>query len=387
MKRAMVVIGANYGDEGKGLMVDFLAAGVSGERVVVRFNGGAQAGHTVVTPNGRRHVFSHHGAGTLAGAATYLAKHYVLNPLLYWHEARQLLDLGAAPVVAADPRCYVTTPYDMMVNQAVEDHRADGRHGSVGVGFGETIERNSYPAFQLWKVDLADAKLTAEKVRFIRDRWLPQRLGQLGLPGFPRDDKRLSDEALGRIVESFTAFDRAVLTAGAEFLERKAVIFEGAQGLSLDMDGPNFPHVTRSNTGLKNVVPLASALGLSLDVIYVTRPYLTKHGAGPLIDEYAPDPPIEDATNQEHPYQGRLRFAALDVPALLARVAEDVKLAPDASVSMAMTCLDHVGVDTLATWVSRLGKLRYYSVGPRRDHLAEIVEPIGMRERVYGGRP
>lgn len=116
MPAATVVIGANWGDEAKGKMVDYFASLASGPTVVVRHNGGAQAGHTVLTPDDKRHVFSHFGSGTLAGAATYLARHFVCNPLVFWKESRELIALGAAPVMAADPRCFVTTPYDMLIN-------------------------------------------------------------------------------------------------------------------------------------------------------------------------------------------------------------------------------------------------------------------------------
>ena len=85
MNHAHVVIGANYGDEGKGLMTDYLADKYQAE-VVVRFNGGAQAGHTVVTPAGQRHVFSHFGSATLSGSRTFLSKHFVANPILFLKE-------------------------------------------------------------------------------------------------------------------------------------------------------------------------------------------------------------------------------------------------------------------------------------------------------------
>jgi adenylosuccinate synthase len=371
MKRATVVIGANYGDEGKGLVTDYLASKVVGDKVVVRFNGGAQAGHTVVTPQGWRHVFSHFGAGTLAGAETYLAKHYVCNPIMFWREHRQIVDLGVKPIIAADPRCFVTTPYDMIVNQAVEDARGEGRHGSVGIGFGETIERNQYPIFQLWKADLADRTKMVDRLRLIRDRWLPERCHQLGIPTLPKDDDRLTDTLLEKIADAYAAFDASVLTAGAEVLERKSVIFEGAQGLALDMDRGNFPHVTRSNTGLTNVIPLASVLGLYLDVIYVTRPYLTKHGAGPLPGEFDPDPPIVDETNKEHPYQGKFRFGHLDIPALMGRIKDDLRSCPTATHGIAMTCIDHVDAGKIHTLGAMLGDVRLSSDGPRRDNVLE----------------
>src|SRR6266700_4872017 len=108
MKQATVILGSNYGDEGKGRVVDYLS---TPNTAVIRFNGGAQAGHTVVTPEDKRHVFHHVGSGALASSRTYLAKHFVLNPILFWHEYPELCKLaGYAPLVAADTRCAVTTP-------------------------------------------------------------------------------------------------------------------------------------------------------------------------------------------------------------------------------------------------------------------------------------
>ena len=90
---ARIVIGANFGDEGKGLVTDYLCS--QGAGVVVRFNGGAQAGHTVVTPEGERHVFRHFGSGTFLGVPTFLSQFFVCNPILFFEERKQLIDLGA----------------------------------------------------------------------------------------------------------------------------------------------------------------------------------------------------------------------------------------------------------------------------------------------------
>ena len=79
MKRAVIVQGLGFGDEGKGATVDFLTRELRAD-LVVRYCGGSQAGHNVVLPDGRRHAFAQFGAGTLAGAATYLGEQMVINP-------------------------------------------------------------------------------------------------------------------------------------------------------------------------------------------------------------------------------------------------------------------------------------------------------------------
>src|SRR5262249_21460952 len=139
-RHATVVIGANFGDEGKGLAVDSLVAR-DPNAAVIRFNGGAQAGHTVVAEDGRRHGFSHFGAGAFLGAATFLSRFFVVQPSIFATEAAELAGMGVRPVVFVDPDAKVTPPFDVFINQGVEEPRGGARHGSVGIGFGETIER------------------------------------------------------------------------------------------------------------------------------------------------------------------------------------------------------------------------------------------------------
>ncbi len=375
MKRATVVIGSSYGDEGKGKIVDYLASKLPDNKSVVRFNGGAQAGHTVVTPDGKRHVFHHLGSGSFTGARTYLAKHFVCNPILFWHEYQEFAKLsGLNPIVAADPRCFITTPYDMLINQLVEDERGADRHGSCGVGFGETIERNNYPAFRLLKEDLKRKDELKQKLINIRDHWMPARLSRLKTRNLEKRDTRLSDHMLDGFIQAAISFDEAVATAGAEFIERNPIIFEGAQGLALDMDRGDFPHVTRSNTGLTNVLPIAKVLGLQLDIIYVTRPYLTRHGAGPLKNVFVPRPPIVDETNISHPYQGQMRFAALDLVALEKRISQDIaETKRPVTATVAVTCIDHkLGASGLTA--GQVGKypIKYLGVGPKRNDITTL---------------
>ncbi|HUM94418.1 MAG TPA: adenylosuccinate synthetase, partial [Candidatus Competibacter sp.] len=309
-KTAQVVIGAQFGDEGKGRMIDDYAAQVGGDGLVIRFNGGAQAGHTVVTPEGLRHVFSHVGSGAFVGAATFLSRFFVSHPMLFLKEIEILATKGVHPEVYVDPQSPVTTPYDMMINQIVERERGADRHGSCGIGFGETIERNLMSAYALTVADLADAAALAAKLDAIRRDYAPLRLARLGFAdSFRRNgDLFLSDAILRHYVDDTERFLRLATVANLETATRgRQLLFEGAQGLLLDQDHGFFPYVTRSNTGLRNVLALAAELDLAeLEVTYVTRPYTTRHGAGPLPHELPekPYPSIVDATNIPNDWQG-----------------------------------------------------------------------------------
>jgi adenylosuccinate synthase len=379
--RVAAVIGANWGDEGKGLVVDALA---DTRTVVVRFNGGAQAGHTVQTPEGRRHVFHHFGSGTLRGAATFLSRFFVVNPVLYREEWSVLS--RPWPNVGVDPACQVTTPWDMMINQAVERKRGAARHGSCGVGVNETLAR-SLEFLGLTYMQLRDARAAKELCRRVRDEYAPIRCRELGLelsdlnPAFSRPS------TLTRFLQDldllYDTTDPRSWWEVSKAAER--VVYEGAQGLRLDRDSADFPYVTPSSTGLTNVVTLqAESVLPSAEVFYVSRSYATRHGAGPLPHELLPAPTVPDPTNVPNEHQGHLRIGRLDVVTTAQTIRRDFAAARQvSSLTLVMTCLDQraslpvsLGLETV---VHRLrNELRpdglWLSFGPTRATLAP--EPV-----------
>lgn len=347
-QQAQAVIGAGFGDEGKGLLTDVLAA-ARPDSLVVRSNGGAQAGHTVTAPSGERHVFHHVGSGTFAGAGTHLSAHFVAHPMMLLTELETLWDLNQKPVISTDPRAIVTTPFDVMINQALELMRGSDRHGSCGMGFGETIERNLYPAFGLTTRDLFKPDL-ALRLERIWSQWLPERLAALGLDGLPAEITRNLDiaEVIARFQHDCeTYLDHVSLWPDSRITEKGCVIFEGAQGLLLDQDYGAFPHVTRSRTGLPNMLAIAAEAGLDeIHAVYATRCYATRHGAGPLAHEREALAGIQvvDPTNAPNAWQGRLRLAPLDISILRKAIEHDLGCAAGKAIkiksSLAVTCMD-----------------------------------------------
>ena len=352
--RALAVIGANYGDEGKGRLVDWLVARHGTDSVVVRSNGGAQAGHTVALADGQpRHVFHHLGSGTLRGAPTHMSRFMVSHPIVFADEYAVLGDrLGALPAITADPRGWVTTPWDLMVNQAIELARDGQRHGSCGLGFGETVGRNEETAFTLTVGDLHAPGLE-DRLRIIRNQWLPARIAALGLDMHNRVfDVALSDGLLGHFVEQCRHFAQVVaLRDDASLVAEPVVIFEGAQGLCLDQRSADFPYVTRSNTGLANILDIAGEAGIAeIAPHYITRCYMTRHGRGPMDDErdIAPLYAVDDPTNRPNPWQETLRFGLIDPGAMAARIAADTALASGRVAlhpALAISCLDQARGD------------------------------------------
>src|SRR6185295_18463293 len=137
MPPAYVVAGLGFGDEGKGTITEFIAKTI-GAKIVVRYNGGAQAAHNVVTPDGRHHTFSQFGSGSLVGAGTHLSKHVIIEPLALMNERRALLKVGGNTEISINHDALITTQYHRAANRLREILRKDGRHGSCGMGIGET---------------------------------------------------------------------------------------------------------------------------------------------------------------------------------------------------------------------------------------------------------
>jgi adenylosuccinate synthase len=352
-KRGKAVIGAGWGGEGKGLMVNFFASRFGKDCLVVRFNGSAQSSHTVIMPDGRRHVFAHIGSGSFHGAATYLGPEFVCHPILFLKEIEELVTKCSIPEIYVHKNCYVTTPYDMLINQIVEEARGENRHGSCGIGFGETIERTEKSEFPLTVLNLVNKNYLVGVLNGIRRNWLPQRLTKLRCqPSQEHREIVESDEVLARFVDDCQLFLRRinVTSSGIVLKSFKHIVFEGAQGLLLDQNSKFFPYVTRSNTGLKNVLHLVNRAGIdSLEVTYVTRAYMTKHGAG-LMPYELPNLPyskIVDNTNIANAYQGRLRFSYLNLDLLQEVIRDDLSLVKRAIGQIAITCMDQIGDDLI----------------------------------------
>ena len=374
MTTVKVVIGASHGDEGKGEATDYFAnqAFLSGKDcIVVLSNGGSQRGHTVTIPNGRRHVFRHFGSGTFAGAETYLPKQYILNPMNFVLEAREL---GFFPVCHVHPDCLVSTPFDMIANQIIEDARGDARHGSCGVGIWETILRNGLSFKEMTELFFADddrAKFRAY-LTYVRDYFL-KRLS----------DKRITiNSSWNNIINSNTLINNYIydfmmmyscLRVSDTLPVRSTVIFENGQGLLLDQNIVGYgKNTTPSNTGLQNPAEMIRQIPgeKDVEVCYVSRTYTTRHGAGRFDTEYS-KMSFHDATNQPHPYQGTLRFGVLDTQGMIDRCVKDFETYGDRDwkMSFMLTHTNEVSVNERFF----TGHNLYLSDSPTRESITRLI--------------
>ena len=343
--KAHIVIGKNFGDEGKGLATDCFARSAikNGQSAIaVRFNGGAQAGHTVDTPCGR-FVFHELSSASFRRVDTYWAKDFLPDLYKLGEELDEFKALtGFAPSIFASPLCRIVTIDDVLLNMALESCRGKDRHGSCGMGIYEAVVRSEQHPLLLKDIKGIFAEKLFIIFKVLRSEYYPKRLEDL----IAKDCSLKA--AVGKENEFFELLkDENVLRnaaegicRGAELVEIKdhdylapfdEIIFEGAQGLLLDTDNTEFaPHITASHTGAKAAVDICLETGIKdIEVCYISRTYVTRHGAGvlPKEDEWSRfNLNVKDATNIENPWQGIIRFAPHEsVERFLEAVKEDLK--------------------------------------------------------------
>ncbi len=323
----LAVIGANFGDEGKGLAVDYFCRR-SVNSLVIRHNGGAQAGHTVET-DGKRFVFHQLSSGSFRRAATYLAETFLPDLYKLEEETDSFYQAaGFVPKLYADESANITVIDDVLVNMALETSRGENRHGSCGMGINEAVLRSEAGfGVSVGEVIGMTARELSRRLMEIRREYVCSRLGALHLTELGE---------YGELLHSGTVLENAAegMLRGAEYLTpvkgpaeltrvRELIVFEGAQGLLLDAENKRFaPHVTASRTGLEYPLMICRKAGLTLqEAVYVMRSYVTRHGAGELPCACEPTALGKigtDRTNQENPWQGNLRFGYYESPEQLA---------------------------------------------------------------------
>lgn len=376
MKNVKIVIGANFGDEGKGQMTDYFAAKAMQDRkscIVVCHNGSAQKGHTVTTNDGRTHIFHHFGSGSFAGADTYFSSEFVLNPIFFRKEYMELMKKGIHPNVYVNPNCRVAIPSDIFINQEIETQRGNARHGSCGYGFFESIIRNKEEGYRTLFSEIIDEENMQDKLYHISYHYSLKRIEKIGIenPTSYLLGNLFDQKLIGRYIDDLLFMDAHCQQANDEILKKyDSIIFEGEQGLLLDEDNMEyFPHLTPSHTGIKNPHEILEKLNMECDVevCYVTRTYLTRHGAGRLdgeCDKNEINASMIDMTNQPNEYQGALRYAKLDLDSFYDRIKKDFSLQQNQKYRMSVAVMHENEY-----WLPELENQKYHSDGPTRNSI------------------
>ncbi|HJT23104.1 MAG TPA: adenylosuccinate synthase [bacterium] len=285
-KKNLVIIGAQWGDEGKAKMVDVLTEQVD---IVARYQGGSNAGHTVVA-DGKKFVFHQIPSGILhEGKKCVIGNGVVLDPVGLLEEMDSLIRAGVKMkdrLILSD-RAHLLMPYHRLLDGAAETQKGSGKIGTTNRGIGPAY-MDKMARVGLKVVDLLEPAYFRRKVREVvkeKNFWLKKYYGRPGVDADKTADGYLKiAPRIKPLVADTTAYLEARLKAGENILA------EGAQGTLLDVDFGTYPYVTSSSASVGGV---CTGLGIGpqwLDEIYgVAKAYTTRVGEGPFPSEMDQD--------------------------------------------------------------------------------------------------
>lgn len=392
--RTIAVIGKNFGDEGKGFTCSRLASSLK-NALIIKHNGGGQAGHTVEDPKGKWRFIHHQiGAGAEYHVPTLFSDSFMPDLFQLGKEVKAFTELfGFRPILYSEKNARVTTVEDVLLNMGAELARGKNRHGSCGMGIEECVQRNA-AGYGITVEELAGwtKQDLVDRLKQIRKEYTGRRAKILGIyPSNPYYEMLYNEIVLKNFVEEVKKNVNllTLVDADRKWLEEikhfQHLIFETGQGLLLDQDYEAYaPHLTSSKTGIHNPAVFLEKRGLFLDeAIYVTRPYVTRHGNGPLPCEVDPSelPGVgEDLTNRPNEWQGTLRYAKHEsLEAFFAPVLRDRD---------SVNCLERMGetkrpkhpkLSILVTQLSETGNQLYFDEGKLPfETLQKAGEELGI---------
>ncbi len=314
--KTAVIVGAQWGDEGKGKIVDVLSESFS---VVARYAGGHNAGHTVII-NGKKFILQLVPCGVLrAGCRSVIGNGVVLDPLAFLKEVGALREAGVKVDgnLFVSNRAHVILPYHRMIELAAENAPGRVKIGTTSRGIGPAYE-DKMGRRGLRVADLLDLELLKKHIEnAVREKNM---IAHALFNSEPLDaDKMYSEYA--QAAEKVAPFvcDTAVLLNQA-LANGESILFEGAQGTMLDIDHGTYPFVTSSSaTSGGAVIGTGVAPNAINSVIGITKAYCTRVGEGPFPSEEK-GPPGEQLRKRGNEYgavTGRPRRTGwMDLPLL-----------------------------------------------------------------------
>jgi len=278
----IVIVGTQWGDEGKGKIVDIFAASAD---LIVRFQGGSNAGHTVVIgdkkivlhqiPSG---ILSPHkkciiGNGVVLDLETLLTEIRELKSMGYFKDDSALLIGEQAQLVM---------PYHKRIDVAREKARGKGKIGTTGRGIGPAYE-DKVARVGIRLIDLFDSEIFRNKLKLVlpEKNWYLERLGE---EGFHLEEIYQGYQKMASKIKKYVA--NTSLVINEEMKKKRHILMEGAQGTMLDVDHGTYPYVTSSNTIAAQACTGSGIGPTRIDrVIGVSKAYTTRVGSGPFPTE------------------------------------------------------------------------------------------------------
>ena len=368
----LVVVGVQWGDEGKGKIVDLLTREAD---VIVRFQGGNNAGHTLVV-GGQKTIVRLIPSGVLHdGKVCVIGNGMVVNPEVLVEEVETLQARGRLSDPASlkvSELAHLVMPYHKAIDLARERLRGAGKIGTTGRGIGPTYE-DKMARVGIRFVDLLDDGVFAEKL----ERNLAEKNVYLGtlLEEQPLDYQQIFDDAcrlrdrLAPYVANTSRYVHDALAAG------RKVLFEGAQGTMLDVDHGTYPFVTSSNTLAGAVCTGAGIAPRHIDaVLGISKAYTTRVGSGPFpTEDHGPaGEKLRRDGGEFGTVTGRPRRCGW-FDAVVVRTAARLS----GLSGLALTKIDVLsGLSTIRVCTGYTHRGRSYDEVPAGAHLLEAVTPI-----------
>ena len=286
MAKNIVIIGTQWGDEGKGKVVDWLTERAAG---VVRFQGGHNAGHTLVI-GGRKQVLRLIPSGMLRpGVRCYIGNGVVLSPQALLQEIDELEAAGvdAGSRLRVSNACTLILPYHVALDRAREAKRGDAKIGTTGRGIGPAYE-DKVARRALRAADLLAPERFRTRVAEVLD--LHNFMLKHYLGAEPLDPSQVADEALALAPRLAPMLTDVPAELAAAMSGGQSLLFEGAQGALLDVDHGTYPYVTSSNCVAGAAAAGAGVAPSSLHyVLRIVKAYTTRVGSGPFPTELQDD--------------------------------------------------------------------------------------------------
>jgi adenylosuccinate synthase len=312
---ATIVLGAQWGDEGKGRVVDYFAESAE---FVVRFQGGNNAGHTIVFGE-ERLALSLIPSGILYPDCTpVIASGTVVDPAVLLAEMDMVAEKGLDPSrVKLSSNAHLIMPYHRKLDAVIERYLGKNQIGTTKKGIGPAYT-DKYSRFGIRVQDLFDPKIFAQKVEAAleeKNRILPRVYNTL-----PMDSQEIIDEYLGHAERLRPHVTDTSLLLHNAITQGRDVLFEGAQGTLLDIDHGTYPFVTSSNPTAGGAVVGAGIGPKAIDeIIGVAKAYISRVGTGPFpteLNDEVGDKMIELGGEYGTVTGRRRRCGWLDLPAL-----------------------------------------------------------------------
>lgn len=275
-----VVVGTQWGDEGKGKVVDYLGSHMD---YVVRFQGGNNAGHTVVV-NDEKVILHLLPSGVLQDAQCIIGPGVVVDPNVFLEEIAALEEKGLrSDHVLISDCAHIIMPYHIRLDELIEKSLEENKIGTTKRGIGPCYS-DKYSRFGLRMGDLVDFTSFKKKLKVALQLKNAVFQNVYHDPGFNYETlviefKILREKLLPRIINAQIAVNKALV-------EDKQVLFEGAQAAMLDINYGNYPYVTSSSPTSAGVCTGAGVSPRKLDVIIgIAKAYSTRVGEGPFVAE------------------------------------------------------------------------------------------------------